>query len=140
MTVATDPNARVVATAGNYLQLIAGFRARLAELEISYATLDALAGWTETYATKLLAEEPERHMGAMAFDAMLGATGLKIALIEDPERLEKVRRHRDFTPRKSRMRATVKHGPYVVQRRTREDMRQMGLEGGRARAAKLSPE
>jgi len=127
MTVATDPNARVVATAGNYLQLIAGFRARLAELEISYAT-------------KLLAEEPERHMGAMAFDAMLGATGLKIALIEDPERLEKVRRHRDFTPRKSRMRATVKHGPDVVQRRTREDMRQMGLEGGRARAAKLSPE
>ena len=110
----------------------------MVELEISYSTLDQLAGWTDTYATKLLAEEPKRHLGPMSLDAILGATGLKLALIEDPAKLEKARRHRDFMPRKSRKPATSKQPSYVVQRKTREQMRNMASEGGRARSEKLS--
>jgi hypothetical protein len=92
MTAATEmiPNApRVVGVATNYLELIQSFRARLAELEISYETLDEIAGWTTRYGSKLLASEPSRNLGPIALDAMLGATGLKIALIEDRERLER---------------------------------------------------
>jgi hypothetical protein len=140
MTTATaPPNApRVIATAGNYLQLVQAFRARLAALDIPYSTVDAIAGWAERYTSKLLAEEPSRNLGPLSLDCLLGATGLKIALIEDPETLEKIKRHRDFVPRKYGMRTTGKQPGYVVQRKTYEQMRSMASEGGRARAEKLS--
>jgi hypothetical protein len=144
LTAATETSnaPRVIGVAENYLGFISALRARVAELGISYSTIDQIAGWTDTYATKLLAEEPARFIGPMSFDAILGALGLKFALIEDPERLEKAKRHRDFVTRRHRLptvkHGTVKHGGYVVQRRTREDMRLMGLEGGRKRAEKLS--
>jgi hypothetical protein len=157
------PNApRVVATAGNYLELIAGLRARVAELGISYSTVDQIAGWTDTYATKLLAEEPGRNLGPMSLDALVGALGLKIVLVEDLERLEKARRHRDFVPRKHRPRRprAVGEQAYVAHRITRSFLLQIASKGGvatreklsdrrreqiarnaaRARAAKLSPE
>jgi hypothetical protein len=86
-----------IGIAENYLGLIAAFRMRIAELGIPYETLDAIAGWTPTYASKLLAAEPERHMGVMAFDTILHALAVKIAVIPDPERLEKVRKHSQFS-------------------------------------------
>jgi hypothetical protein len=129
---------RVVATAGNYLGLIAALRARIAELGISYATLDAIAGWTDTYATKLLAEEPQKYFGPMSFDAMLGSLGIKIALVEDPAKLEKVKKNRDFVPRQLALPTTGKHA-YVVQRKTRENMREMSREAARARMEKIPP-
>jgi len=110
MTAATEmiPNApRVVGVATNYLELIQSFRARLAELEISYETLDEIAGWTTRYGSKLLASEPSRNLGPIALDAMLGATGLKIALIEDRERLESSRRRNS---RRSRRRPRRRAG------------------------------
>jgi hypothetical protein len=161
LTTATEsPNTpRIVGVATNYLELVAGFRARLAELGISYSTLDEIAGWTDSYSTKVLGEEPLRHMGAMALDAMLGATGLKIALIDDPERLARVKNHRHFVRRKHRPR-TVAAGAYVAHRVTRSFLKEIGSKGGvatreklssrqreqiarnaaRAKAAKLSPE
>jgi hypothetical protein len=47
------------------------FRTRVAELGIPYETIDALAGWTSTYASKLLAEDPIKFMGPMSLDAMM---------------------------------------------------------------------
>jgi len=140
MNAATEPSnaPRIIATAGNYLQLIAAFRARLVELGLNYETVDELSGWTTRYCSKLLAEEPARNLGPMSLDAILGATGLKIALVEDPEKLEKIKRHRDFRPRKYAVRARGKHAGYIVRRDTLEHMRRMGIEGGRARAEKLS--
>src|SRR5262245_16498481 len=139
MTVATETSnaPRVVATAGNYLELVAGFRVRLAELGISYSTLDEIAGWTDSYSTKVLGEEPLRHMGAMALDAMLGAMGLKIALIDDPKRLDRVRNHRHFVPRKHRPRS-VAAGAYIAHRVTRSFLKEIGSKGGAATREKLS--
>jgi hypothetical protein len=139
MTAATETSSapRVVATAGNYLELIAGLRSRLAELEISYATLDALAGWTDSYATKVLGQEPQRHMGVMAFDAMINALALKVVLVDDPQKLEKIRSHRDFVTRKHRARAVGAHA-CVAHRVTREFLRQIGVKGGLATREKLS--
>jgi hypothetical protein len=139
LTTATEsPNTpRIVGVATNYLELVAGFRARLAELGISYSTLDEIAGWTDSYATKVLGEEPLRHMGAMALDAMLGATGLKIALIDDPERLARVKNHRHFVRRKHRARAVATRA-YVAHRVTLPFLREIGSTGGHARREKLS--
>jgi hypothetical protein len=126
-----------IGIAENYLGLIAAFRMRIAELGIPYETLDAIAGWTPTYASKLLAAEPERHMGVMAFHTILHALAVKIAVIPDPERLEKVRKHSQFSPRKYRVRAVGSQG-YVAHRVTREHLQRIASEGGRARAEKLS--
>jgi hypothetical protein len=87
MTTSTEPNLEpITPPADNYLGLVAAFRARVAELGISYETLDELAGYRARYSSKVLAEEPQRHLGVMAFDAMLGALVLKIAVIPDPDR------------------------------------------------------
>lgn len=135
------PTPRIVATFENYLGLVAALRSRLTELGISYSTLDELAGWTDTYATKLLGEEPIKHFGPMSLDAVLGALALKGALIEDEAALERVKRHRDFVPRQRPPRLAIASGKqaYIVQRKTREQMRQMAVLGGLARAQKLSP-
>jgi len=119
------------------LELIRGFRMRMAELGITYATLDEIAGWAERYAGKLLAPEPGRNLGPLSLDCLLGATGLKLALVEDPERLERIRRHRDFVPRKHSPR-TVAAGAYVAHRVTRSFLREIGSKGGLATRAKLS--
>jgi len=132
------PTPRIVATCANYLGLVAAFRARIAELGISYETVDQLAGWADTYATKLLGEEPIRHFGPMSLDAVLGALGVRIALIEDAAALDRVRQHRDFTGRKKKLFVATGKQTYVVQRKTREQMRQMAVLGGLARAQKLS--
>jgi hypothetical protein len=97
MTTSTEPNLEpITPPADNYLGLVAAFRARVAELGISYETLDELAGYRARYSSKVLAEEPQRHLGVMAFDAMLGALVLKIAVIPDPEKLERIKNHRHF--------------------------------------------
>lgn len=130
----SDP---IVPPADNYLGLVAAFRARVAELGISYETLDELAGYTARYSSKVLAEEPQRHLGVMAFDAMLGALALKIAVIPDPDKLEKIKNHRHFVRRKtSKPRdATL---AYVAHRVTLPFLRDIGSKGGHARREKLS--
>jgi hypothetical protein len=134
MTTASEP---IIPPADNYLGMIAAFRARVAELGISYSTIDAIAGWTDSYATKLLAQEPQRHMGVMAFDAMLGVLGLKIAVFRDPAKLEKVKNHRDFVRRKSRQHGDATRA-YVAHRVTLPFLREIGSKGGHARREKLS--
>jgi hypothetical protein len=139
MTTATETtNApRVIGTATNYLELISTFRARMAELGITYSTLDEIAGWTDSYSTKVLGEEPLRHLGVMAFDAMINALALKVVVVDDPQKLEKIKKHRHFVPRRHRMRATGSQG-YVALRVTRPHLQEIASAGGRARAAKLS--
>jgi hypothetical protein len=130
-----------IGIAENYLGLVAALRARVRELGIPYETIDALAGFQERYASKLLAEEPLKFMGAMSLDAMLGVLAVKIALIPDPARLEKIKRHRDYVPHKINMRERMRSaaaGAYIAHRVTREFLRQIGRKGGLATREKLS--
>jgi hypothetical protein len=134
-----------LAVVSNYLALIAALRARVLELGVSYATVDTIAGWTEGYASKVLAPEPsvgsksKRAMGPMSFDAMLGTLAVKLAVLPDPEQLKHIKHNRFFVHRVQAppLHASSKHD-YVVQRKTLEMMRQMAPKGGIARAARLS--
>jgi hypothetical protein len=67
--------------------LVETCRQRADELAISRLELDRLAGLTEGYSGKLLGngkgKDPKR-MWTFAFEAMLGALGLQVILIEDP--------------------------------------------------------
>lgn len=141
---------RIVGTADNSLGLIAALRERLTgDLGLSYATIDALAGWGETYATKVLGPEPfvpkdangwrptARSLGPLSLDILLGVACVRLMLVEDPAALERLRRHRDYVRRRRPVRSRGAHD-YIVRRDTREHMRQMGRLGGLATAAKLS--
>jgi hypothetical protein len=131
-----------IGIATDYLTLISAFRKRVSELRIPYETIDALAGWTSTYASKLLAEEPIKFMGPMALDVMLGVLGVKIAIFADPAKLEKIKQHRDFTRHKINMNTRIAASgnyPYVALRITRQHLQSIAPAGGRARQQKLTP-
>ena len=122
-----------IAVVSDYLSLIAAFRRRIAELGITYESLDALAGWTESYASKLLASEPAKGLGPMSFDAILGAMAVKLVMVDDPEARTRIETRRAFIKRKiAPMRNPVPH-EHVVRRDTHEFMRQMGIASGIAR-------
>lgn len=132
---------RIVATFDNYLGLVAAVRARLLELDISFETLDEIAGLPLRYASKLLSEEPLKHFGPMSFDSVIGSIGVKVAFIHDDTAMDRLRRSRYFVPKKrapNRVPADGKQG-YVVRRTTRENMRQIAALGGLARAQRLTP-
>jgi hypothetical protein len=79
-------------------QMLDIIRARVDELGITYATLDAVAGLPDGYAGKLLAPRPLRRAGPIALSLILGALGYGVQLFHDEEALAKVRRR--FVKRK----------------------------------------
>ncbi len=73
-----------------YQGLLAICRARVVELNWNYTTLDVAAGYTESYSTKLLADNPQRHFSPESFDAYLGALCFDLVAIPNPEKLKKL--------------------------------------------------
>lgn len=61
--------------------LIAILRERRDELDLTNETLEAAAGISDRYATKILSLRPVRRLGPMSLDALLGALALKICTI-----------------------------------------------------------
>ena len=74
------------------------FRRRVAELNISLETLDALAGLPTRYSSKVLSLQPTRSFGQISFEALLGALGLALIVIEDAEALARVQRRLEAAP------------------------------------------
>ena len=56
-------------------------RARCAELQITYDTLDVVAVLPDGYASKLLCEYPVKHIGALTLWSILGTLGFQIGLV-----------------------------------------------------------
>jgi hypothetical protein len=75
----------------SYEDLIVALRARCDELDISFQTLDEVAGLSGGYASKLLAPSSSLVMGRGSMSAILGALGLVLTVAEDPAALERVR-------------------------------------------------
>jgi hypothetical protein len=134
----------VIAVARDYLGLVAALRERCAELKMTYETLEAIAGLSTRHVNKLLAPEPTRSFGPMSFDAVLGALACKVALIDDPERRERILQQWQYRPRSFGRRVRSKKNgmplskepAYIVWRVTNEHMRRMTM----ARAVKTTPE
>lgn len=78
--------------------LLAVIRARRELLNISFETLDELAGLTPGLAGKILAPEPFRGIGYMSLGAIMGALGMALIAIEDSAAAERV--HQKWVPRK----------------------------------------
>lgn len=120
----------IIAEVRTYAELMSAIRRRLFDLDLSYETLDAIAGWTDTYATKLLAPDPAKHLGPMSFDLIFPALALKIGLIHDAEQLQRLRKHQNFRRRKLPPRNEPLSMPL--------SMTDLGRKGGLRRAMKIS--
>jgi len=66
-------------------------RARFTELGVSLETVDYVAGLPTRYTAKLLGLQPSKSFGPISFEALLGAAGLKLLVLEDAEALDRVR-------------------------------------------------
>jgi hypothetical protein len=86
----TTENALGIARSYDDLHRI--MRARADELEVSRLVLDETAGITSGHSSKLLAPRPMRRLGAVTMPAMLGALGLALVVVEDPEALARISR------------------------------------------------
>jgi hypothetical protein len=76
----------------SYTDLVEAFRRRRDELDISYETLEEVAGLQPGYAAKLLVHPPMRGIGPLTLSLMLGGLGLRMTVSEDPEQLARLRR------------------------------------------------
>jgi hypothetical protein len=73
----------------DYADLLAALRQRKEELNASMATIDEVAGLPQGYVSKLLAQI--KGISRTSLGPLLGALGLKLLVVEDPEALDRVR-------------------------------------------------
>ena len=72
-------------------ELVDVMRRRREALGISFETLDQIAGVDDRYAAKVLSPKPLRGLGYMSMGPLLGAMGLALVVIENPEQIARVR-------------------------------------------------
>jgi hypothetical protein len=90
---------RYVAHYGEILQAI---REHIAELDITFESVDEIAGFPARYTSKLLCTPPIKTMSVHTMFALLGAIGLRIAPAADSAALEKLRRHSQWATHRYR--------------------------------------
>lgn len=78
-------------TATRYGELVVALRARIAELGITYATVDEIAGFPLRYTSKLLGDSKPKKMGVDSLFALAGSLGVKLRLEDDAKALKKHR-------------------------------------------------
>lgn len=78
--------------------MVEAYRARIRELNISYATVDAISGLPDGYTSKLMSPNPMRGLGEKAIEGLNGALGIGFAVAVDAEQVERVQGR--WTPRK----------------------------------------
>lgn len=138
-------------------ELIQALRDRARELQLTHETIDAVSGLQSGYTSKLLAPKPIKNLGPMSFESILGALGLAVVVVEDPEQVARV--SKQWTKRERPLRKQLAlpspsmslsidnqvpaqlHVTPAIQRllRNPEWMKEIGLRGNHARNAKLSP-
>ncbi len=131
-------DAQPIAVVNDYPGLQRAMRARAEALQISRATLDALAGTHDGHAGKMLADPPTKNMGLLTFGLLLQGLGLKLIVAEDVEQMAKIAHrleHRD--PKNGSVLAIATSAPIEI-RISRRTLRKRGALGGLARAANLS--
>jgi hypothetical protein len=88
------------------------------------------------YLTKVIAEPPPKRMGAFAWFLILGALGLDMQLVENPQAMERLRPR--LTKRKSKRKSVHPAGRIVEL--TADFYKRISRMGNEARSRKLTPE
>jgi hypothetical protein len=75
----------------DYLGLVTALRRRIVELGTGMESVDAVAGLPARYTSKLLSRNYKTSLGQTSTGPILGALGLKLAVLPDDEALAKIR-------------------------------------------------
>jgi hypothetical protein len=74
----------------SYEDLCRVLRTRCDEFDISFQTLDEVAGFSSGLSAQLLMPHSSRAMGRCSLTALLSALGIALVAVEDPEVLSRV--------------------------------------------------
>ena len=81
---------KIFAAASDYSAFLQAIRDRVATLNITHETVDAISGLQSGYTSKLLADPPIRRIGPLVLFVVLQSLGLRIGLLEDRDALKAV--------------------------------------------------
>jgi hypothetical protein len=81
--------AEPLATVTDYQGFVACLRRRITDLEVAIGSVEKLAGLAPAHLAHLL--RGSRAFGPVSLGAVLGALGLKIAILHDPEQFDRIR-------------------------------------------------
>lgn len=70
--------------------VLAALRARRCELDITFETLDEIAGWPARYGAKLFCDPPVKNLGWTSLGLAQGALGTCLLMVEDAEAIKLV--------------------------------------------------
>lgn len=112
----------------HYAGLLAAFRARLAELDVSYGEIEAAARLPERYLAKVVCSPPKRLIHPYTLFNIIAALRLQMQLVPDLSAQPAFRRRR---------RKVMLSRPSNVTF-TPDQMRMNGIKGGHARVRRLS--
>jgi len=124
-------------TARSYQDLQAVLRA-VAELRrLSREQIDELAGLPRGYASKVLAELPSRSLGPDTLGPMVGALGVQLLVVDDPDALA---RYTERADKRVEFRAqnAVMHSGTVHVKLSRRKLRKMQRKGGKNSRKRMS--
>lgn len=147
---ATGPDRRVdvIAEVRTYDDFHLALRARAEALCASRQSIDAVAGLPAGYASKLLSPDQIRSVGKESFGPLMGALGVKLLMVEDPESARFVAQLEQRAEWAVRGRASMdakSHAEYgraarfEIKQRMTELGRRASKKGGKARASSLTP-
>jgi hypothetical protein len=124
--------------------LAEGYRRRIAELGLTYATVDAISGLPDGYTAKLLSPKPGKNMSRNAIELLNGALAIGFVVTVDPEQEQRVcrrwvKRKRPFKSSASASRLSistiiVETPVSQAQMELVERMKMLGRIGGKASA------
>ena len=84
-------NLRPLAVVNDYAGLHCALRARLAELNVSHATVENVSGLQDGYVGKLLSPTMIKSLGRVSMGPLLQSLGLVLVVAEDRERIAQIR-------------------------------------------------
>jgi hypothetical protein len=82
---------RQIAMVASYDELLGAFRARAADIAVSYSSIDDRAGLAQGYTGKLFGPAQVRKLGTLSLWLLLEALGLSIVLVENPKTLARTK-------------------------------------------------
>jgi hypothetical protein len=87
----SDPPAIEPQQIRDFDDLLPIIRARIVALGVAHQTVDAVAGLSEGYCSKIVGPGRAKQLGRISAPALLGALALKLVVVEDPAALARLR-------------------------------------------------
>ncbi len=133
-------------------ELLDAIRARRDELNISHETIDDISGLPKGYTSKLLANPPMKNLGHKSLGDLMGALGMALVAVPDPEQIARVEKRWVKRKRPQRL-VPVSSSPGITEKQMVElqvtadlkrfcvrpaYMREIGLRGNLKRNERMS--